>query len=44
MFGDEGAQLGSANKAYQVSLAYWFPERGAATMQGDVSGRQQAAL
>ena len=34
-FGDEDAQLGATNAAYQVSLAYWFPERRPATMQDD---------
>jgi hypothetical protein len=34
-FGDEEAQLGATNAAYQVSLAYRCPERRAATMQHD---------
>jgi hypothetical protein len=34
-FGDEDAQLGAMNAAYQVSLAYWCPERRAGTMQDD---------
>ena len=30
--GDEDARQGAANDAYRTSLAYWFPERGNATL------------
>jgi len=33
VLGDEDARQGAVNAAYQKSLAYWFPERGPATME-----------
>jgi hypothetical protein len=35
VLGDEDARLGAINASYQVSFAYWFPDRRAGTMQSE---------
>ena len=32
VFGDEDARQGAVDEAYRLSMAFWFPERGAATL------------